>query len=200
MDALTELAIWRQLVVLIPLGAILIAAAVHDARTRKVPNKLTYSSIVVGLVCTTVAFGWGGLLDGFLTVLATFVIGIFLAATGWIGGGDIKLLMGVGAFLGPYGVGAVIFYSVLVGGAMGVVRAIYDGYLWEMLKRMGRYIRSIFRVVIYRTKNLKESYEPDERSKMPFAVAILGGGILAYTEAAWEWPGLLTWYIDQLPF
>ena len=89
----------------------------------------------------------------------------------------------VGAFLGPQGLGEVTFYSVLVGGAGGLVMAAFNGYLVDMLKRLGRFLRGIYRFIIYRTMAVTEKMERDERSWIPFAIAILFGGLFTWTDA-----------------
>lgn len=161
--------------------------------TGRIPNELTYGSIVVGLVCHSVIFGWSGLLSGLSAVALTFAIGIFLAAFGLLGGGDVKLLMGVGAFLGLDGEGAVFMYGVFAGAILGLVMSLFNGYLLEMLKKLFGFVRGMVRMLIYRTRNVREGIETDPRGKLPFAVPLLAGGALAYTEALTGWPGLIGW-------
>ncbi len=203
MKTFVQAELWVQLVTFVPLGAFLLTAAVMDAMSSmddeegkgRIPNSLSYSSILVGLVCHTVTFGLDGLLAGLLAVVVTFSVGIFLAAFGLLGGGDVKLLMGVGAFMGLTGLGEILFYAVFAGSALGLVMALFSGYLKDMLVRMFRFLRGLFRMAVYKTSMVKEDLETDPRSMMPFAVPILAGGILAYTEAVYGWPGLLTWFL-----
>jgi prepilin peptidase CpaA len=46
-----------------------------------------------------------------------------------MGGGDVKLLAGIGAWLGPADTLWLAAYSALAGGALGVVVALAHGYL-----------------------------------------------------------------------
>lgn len=197
MNNLAAEPLWAQLVIFVPLGILLVAATVTDLRDRTIPNKLTYGAIPVGLVCATIVFGPKALLMGLLAVVASFVIGIVIATVaGWIGGGDVKLLMGVGAFLGLEGLGATFFYAVLAGAVLGVMMTIYNGYFRDMLIRLGRFLRGAFRMFLYKTTLLREDLETDPRSHIPFALPILAGGILAYVEAATGWPGLIEWFVE----
>ena len=200
MDELVQTDLWRQLLVLIPVAVALLISAYTDFKERKVFNKVTYPFVIIGLLTHAIALGLPGLGNGAMSVVIALFIGIALLPFGWIGGGDIKLLMGVGAALGWVGLLEVTFYSIWVGAVMGLVMAAVNGYLWEMLKRMGRYLRGIARMVIYRTAMVKEDMERDERSKVPFAIAVLGGAILVYTDATLRFPEFWDWYIGMLGF
>lgn len=203
MEDFVQSDLWVQLVLFIPLGAYLLTAAIWDgvtsvkSETRKgrIPNKLSYSSVLVGITCHTIVGGWSGFLSGLIAVVLVFSVGIFLAALGWLGGGDVKLLMGVGAFLGLQGLGEIAFYAVFAGSAMGIVMALFSGYLKDMILRMFRFLRGIWRMLLYQTSMVREDLEVDPRSHIPFAIPILAGAILAYTEALNGWPGLLTWFL-----
>lgn len=83
------------------LWGLLIFAAVIDWRTLKIPNVLTVPGMITGLI-----FHGGVGLEGIL--LALFLAGS-LTMFGLWGGGDAKLLMAVGAFVGPW-----MFYMVFV--------------------------------------------------------------------------------------
>jgi prepilin peptidase CpaA len=201
MESLLELTLWRQLLVLIPMGIALCIAAYTDWRERKVFNWLSYSAILVGLAIHPIAYWSISPLGGVIAAVVTFVVGLVMFAFlpgGWFSGGDIKLLVAVAAFLGFEGLGEVLFYSVFCGAILGLVMALFNGYLWEMLKRMFRYLRSLVRAAAYQSTQVRESLERDDRSRVPFAIAILAGAILAYTDARYGWPGVLDWYIEGL--
>jgi prepilin peptidase CpaA len=82
-------------------GGFITAAAVTDYRTRKIPNWLTVTAAVTGLVYHT--FAPGGF--GPLMALAGFAIGFCLLLLPWIlgggGMGDVKMLAALGTWLGP---------------------------------------------------------------------------------------------------
>src|SRR5512139_4098257 len=73
----------------------LIVAAVIDGWKLKVPNWLTFPMILLGWVVSFALFGW--------ILLGTAVgLGLLLPAyaIGGMGAGDVKLLAGVGAWVG----------------------------------------------------------------------------------------------------
>lgn len=85
----------------LPLLALLALAATIDLRSRRIPNWLTLMLALTGLMqsLTPVAntpflSAVGGLTIGFALAFALFALGA-------LGGGDVKLLAGCGAWLGP---------------------------------------------------------------------------------------------------
>src|SRR5438132_1059179 len=74
-----------------------------DLRTRRIPNALTFGAALLGLVFHAViggVSGFGSSLGGLATGLAIF-FPIF--ALGGLGGGDVKLLACIGAWVGADG-------------------------------------------------------------------------------------------------
>jgi prepilin peptidase CpaA len=77
------------------------AALVWDVRTRRIPNWLNVAGFLAGLTFHAVQGGWEGAwfsLTGFGT---GFGILFVLWLIGGGGGGDVKLMGAVGAWLGP---------------------------------------------------------------------------------------------------
>ena len=198
MGALLNQPAWAIAIVLAPLLTVLLIAAVTDWRERKVYNKLTYPALGIGLLAHTLVFGWYGLLAGLLAAGATLLVGLFLIATPALKGGDIKLLMVVGAFAGGRALLEVFFYAVFAGFFLGLAMSLKNGYIKILFKRLWRLIKGYALMLFYRTRNLEPVLEPDERSKIPFAVAIFVGGLLVVTEHLYGLPGLLTWYAESL--
>lgn len=197
MEAILELGGWRTWVVVGPLAAMLAAAAVTDFDSRTIPNRLTYPGFGVGLLAHALALGWSGLGWGFLTAFVVLVVGYILLVFGLMGGGDVKLLTASGAFLGFQGLGEMLFYAMLVGFFMGIGQAIWNGALGAMLRRLGRFLMGLIRSAAYQTTQVAEGIETDESTEVPFAVAIFLGGVLAYSDAAYGWPGLIEFLLQQ---
>src|SRR4051812_22885531 len=90
--------------VLLPMFALLCWAAVHDVRTRRIPNVLNLVLFLTGLG-VSVAGLWkvNGAQAG-LGALAGLALTLPLFLIGAVGGGDVKMLTALGAWLGPVGV------------------------------------------------------------------------------------------------
>jgi prepilin peptidase CpaA len=101
--------------------AISLIAAVTDLRSRRIPNWLTYSAMLLGVGHHTIAngvlgffFGTGGLFLG-LALLIVFYL------AGGMGAGDVKLMGAVGGLLGPKGVFIAFIFTALVGGIYAIM-------------------------------------------------------------------------------
>ncbi len=82
----------------------LVAASVSDLKTREVPDWLSYGLLItacaVRLVLFATTYDWMILLDGLIGFGFFFAIACLMFYSGQWGGGDSKLLMGLGALFG----------------------------------------------------------------------------------------------------
>lgn len=82
---------------------VLAAASLSDLRTKEVPDWLNYGFVFAALgIRTLYSFqeGWHFLLSGLLGFAVFYLLALFFYYTNQWGGGDSKLLMGMGAALG----------------------------------------------------------------------------------------------------
>src|SRR5215207_6260115 len=113
--------------VLLPMFALLSWAAVHDVRTRRIPNLLNVVLFLGGLLVSfaaewrvSPAYAGLGALAGFALPLPLFVIGA-------VGGGDVKILTALGTWLGPVGVLYVFLARAAVGLPIIITQAAAQG-------------------------------------------------------------------------
>ena len=103
------------------LFSLLIIVAFIDFDTETVPDKITIPGIAIGLVLSTLTIsilkGLLGATIGFISLYSMASIGRLAFKREVMGGGDIKLLTMIGAFVGPVNVLLVLF----VGSFFGVI-------------------------------------------------------------------------------
>lgn len=114
-------------IVLLALTAV---AAVTDGWRGRIPNWITYPGILLGLAINSAATGWPGFeeaLKGFLLCGVLMVVCFVLFR---IGGGDVKLVAMMGAFLGPQRGIESLLWTFLIGGVIGLAVIIWKvGFL-----------------------------------------------------------------------
>ena len=110
------------LVPFIPL-VLLTVAAVYDFRTRIVPDGVSSTMLLGGIVATSQGYGpatWQGW--AISTALAC-TIGLLLFARGGWGGADVKLLVALGGWLPPAALLATLFWMAIVGAVLAIAYA-----------------------------------------------------------------------------
>lgn len=154
------------------LAAVLVVAAICDLRRGTVPNWLTYPAILLGLAL--------GLAEGYAKadlggVFSDRILGfglgfgvLFVAyLMGGMGGGDVKLMAAVGAFLGWRDTLDVVFYSFLVAVVMGLVIMVWKGEVWVVARRLLVAVR----ILSLPTAKLNEAVPANSRV-VPFGFAV----------------------------
>jgi prepilin peptidase CpaA len=99
----------------------MVAASGFDLWTRRIPNWLTISFLLSGLMMQSVMGGMPGLgraLAGVALACGIFIVPCFLRIMGM---GDLKLIAGVGAWVGPGQLTVALIVTGIVGGLMAVV-------------------------------------------------------------------------------
>ncbi len=103
---------------------LLLYATVCDFRSREIPDWISVAIVALTLLVVCLGQhprGWSGALTGF--ALASLV-GLGAFAIGFLGGGDVKLLAGIGAWLGPLGWFEMLFWVALAGGGLAVIASL----------------------------------------------------------------------------
>ena len=117
-----------------PVVAMLAVAAVIDWRTRRIPNWLTFTLVLSGIAQSFMPHALVSPGNAMLGCLAGFTLTFVLYALGAVGGGDVKLLAGVGAWFGPQAALAVFAVEAIVGMVMALSQAAYQGRVSLLLK------------------------------------------------------------------
>jgi len=107
-------------VVLASLTPLVLWASWIDYKERRVPNYLNLIIAVTGLLVQLVLNGLTGLVSGFEGLALGLALLIIPWAMHMMGAGDVKLLAGIGAWVGP----EAVLWSFLLGAIIGGVASL----------------------------------------------------------------------------
>ena len=150
-------------------------AAVSDVRTRTIPNRLTVSALGLGLILAGVSGLEPLLLAAAGAGLAAAVF-VPLWALRALGGGDVKLLLAMGALLGPRGLAVGLLWTALAGGALAVYAAAQRGALGATVRDTGALA---LHAITMGTRGRRRTLETSGALAIPYGVAIAIGAVLA---------------------
>ena len=150
--------------------SISLIAAVTDFFWGKIYNWLTAPAVLCGILASGYFMGLEGV--GLSVCGCCVGLGIYggFFALKMMGGGDVKLLMALGALGGVYFTVHVATVSILIGGAMSFVFLLVSGKITSFLSRITLFLMSLL------IKELEPHFPKiDQSSVMPFGVAIALG-------------------------
>lgn len=165
------------------LGGVLVIAAISDLRYGIVANRLTVPAMLGGLLLHAVdgliQHGFAGLADGLLAAFAALLLGLIpmalLFLAGGLGGGDVKLAGAIGALSGSWQcVLSAVFYGFVFAALLAVVVMIKHRIVLRTLQRLLGAALSVY--------GGNKTNIPTDSPKVPFALALCLGGLLAGAE------------------
>src|SRR5579864_2895555 len=104
-----------EAIVLMAFTAVMAAAAFEDFRRLVIPNLLPIALCALWPVYFAAAPSLYGGLAAIGCALAVFVVGAFMFARGWLGGGDVKLLSAATLWAGPAGTPQLLLLTGMLG-------------------------------------------------------------------------------------
>jgi prepilin peptidase CpaA len=170
-------------------------ATVTDLRSRRIPNWLVLPFLMVGVLISPWRHDWDGIGRGFwpgsVRGFAWHGLGQSLAGMGlailiygipfwmgWTGGGDVKLCVAIGAWVGPIQVFWATFFTAMVGGILVLCWAVLGGFLRELFTGASD--------LLFGWKQHGMSSDPEQtlanplKRKMPYAPAIAIGTLMSF--------------------
>ena len=164
----------------------LVVAAVIDGWQLRVPNWLTFPMIIAGWVFGFATGSWAGLGESLLGTVVGLALLMPAYAIGGMGAGDVKLLAGVGAWVGATTTFYAFCVSALVGGAIAVVMVALK-HKWK--HHQDQFFKIVGEVVSIGNPNELSAIAAKRKSSMmllPYGIPIAIGSI-----AYFFWAGLL---------
>lgn len=120
------------------MAVVVVVAAISDVRTRRVPNWLTFSGVVVAIALNSFLFDLPGLwfaLQGLGLAFGVYFILYLLRA---MGAGDVKLMAFLGAAVGWKDWLFGIFpMTAILGGVVGLLLVVTKGRLRKTFQNIG---------------------------------------------------------------
>ncbi len=117
-------------------AATMLWAAWIDGKELKVPNWLTFPMVLTGLIYGTCVGGWAGLGFALLGMAVGLATMLPIYSVGGMGAGDVKLMAGLGAWLGYEVAWNAFIWTTIVGAIMALVMVAYTGQ-WK--KHIGNF-------------------------------------------------------------
>ena len=113
-----------------------LVACIYDISASRIPNALTLPVAVCALLFHFIAPSGAGGSHALLGLAVGLFVFFPLFALGAMGAGDVKLMAAVGAWLGAESILKVALYGSLAGGALAVIVAMRQRYLWKALSNI----------------------------------------------------------------
>lgn len=127
------------------------AAVFEDLRHRRIPNWIPLFALAAGLTLHVAASGPRGAVTAGLGAVCGFAVFLVFYILGGMGGGDIKLMAGMGAILGPSRLFTAAWWAAMIGAVLALAAI---GFI---AARKGNW----------------------RKASIPYAPAIAGGALLA---------------------
>jgi prepilin peptidase CpaA len=124
---------------------LLLTASITDFQSSRIPNLLTYPTMLVGIIYHSIFNGVDGLFFSAQGLGLGIALLILPYMVGGMGAGDVKLMGAAGGLLGPKDVFYSFLFSAIVGGfyAIAVIlinRRNFKGFLGEKLEVIKSFI------------------------------------------------------------
>jgi prepilin peptidase CpaA len=176
----------RALLPIVLLACLLAWAVASDVRSRRIPNKLVVLGLLAGLTLQAAVTPGAGLFSepfgalGLLKASAGMVLGLVLLlpmyALGAMGAGDVKLMAMLGAFLGPLDILGAGLSSVLAGGLLALLVALFQGSLRKVIANVKvMVLGSVLRGMSGGSARIDAPLAAT--GQLPYAVAIAAGTV-----------------------
>lgn len=156
--------------------AVGVVGAILDLRpSHRIPNWLTYSAVLIGLTLRASLGGWRQLISAIAAVAIMFIFTNILYNLNSMGGGDVKLLTAMAAYVAMPHVFMLILCTSIAGGVIAVGFIIWKGQFRKRVATSITLVAHHFRGGF--TQHPELNLENPDALKMPYGPAIALGSI-----------------------
>jgi len=164
--------------------AFILACWIVDVRSSRIPNSLSGSVLVAGVLLNSLLRGWPGAVSSVAGVAVAIAILLAPFAFGGIGGGDVKMMAAIGALLGPVLALVSLAAGMVLGGVIMVLHLVRLGRLREKLARLHAMLVGAF--LTRSSAPLEVSAADPDAVALPYSVP-LGLGTLVTLAVVRQW-------------
>ncbi|AIQ45471.1 peptidase A24 [Paenibacillus sp. FSL R7-0273] len=157
--------------------SILAGAFATDLRWMRIPNWISVTALVTGLLLRGIADGGSGLLFALSGAAAGFAALLLMYMMGAVGAGDVKLFAGIGAWTGIWFTLQVIMYSVLFGAVIGWIIVLFRR---ETAVRIRSIVSRTAGFLLMRKPGLLINGIHGQGLRFPFMLAVIPGFVYTY--------------------
>jgi prepilin peptidase CpaA len=150
------------------------SAAWWDATAHRIPNKVTMMGLAAALALRAPT-GLEAVVQGLAGAGIVLVVALVFYALRAIGGGDVKLLAAVGAFMGPAEVPGALALIAVLGAAFALVSVIRRGVLPLLLFNTLDLVKSLASLG---QSGLSRKLETPAALTIPYGVPIAVGTLI----------------------
>ncbi|BDQ38576.1 type 4 prepilin peptidase 1 [Pseudodesulfovibrio nedwellii] len=173
-----------NLLISIVLAVALLIATITDIKNQRIYNWLTFPVILAGFATHTVfggveglQFAAGGFALGFIAMAFPYFLGV-------MGAGDVKLMAGVGAWLGFSSTLTAFLFTCIAGGIYGLGVLAFDRKAFKAV--MGNLVNTFSVFVATRKFNFALTNTEKVLPRLCYGVAIAVGTATAMILHAWQ--------------
>jgi prepilin peptidase CpaA len=163
------------------LTVVLLVGAISDIRFHRIPNWLTYPTILIAVAYHAITKGVDGLffsLGGIGLGIGVLIVPYLMGA---IGAGDTKFMAAIGGSLGPGGAFLTYLFSAMIGGMFALLFLATDrGFKESAIK-----YQKVLSLFFFKLKGKPNSSPHGEKeTRLCYGVAI---GLGAVCSVVWRW-------------
>ena len=147
--------------------------AMTDIASRRIPNWLTYSAMLVGIAGHALLQGWRGLASALVGGLISGGVFLVFFLVHAMGAGDVKLITAVGCLVGSELAVEVLLAAAFAGGIIAIVLALWQRKLLTVVMNVFEVIRfhATAGAKVHPSMNLSNP----QATRLPYGVAIAAG-------------------------
>lgn len=158
-----------------------------DYAQRRVPNWLNASIAALGFMAQGYFFGWSGIVAGVLGLLVGFATLIVPWLMHGMGAGDVKLMMAIGVWLGPWLTLISFCAGAVVGGIIATIMILSTGRMWSAYVNLGTIAQKVsHRDTLFSEFGSAKSFGTTSQL-LPYGVPLTIGTLIVFF-GQFHWP------------